>query len=45
LVPSLRIVAFTDMDDTRAIQERLAQLIEMEEDMFIVGFNQQVQKE
>jgi hypothetical protein len=40
LVPSLRIVAFTDMDDTGAIQERLSQLVELEEDIFIVGFHQ-----
>jgi hypothetical protein len=45
LVPSLRIVAFTDMDDTGYVQERLAQLIELEEDIFITGFHQQVQKE
>jgi hypothetical protein len=45
LVPSLRIVAFTCMDDTGVIQDRLTQLIELEEDMFIAGFHQQVQKE
>jgi transposase InsO family protein len=45
LVPSLRIVAFTDMDDTGAIHERLAQLVELEEDRFIAGFHQQIQKE
>ena len=45
LVPSLRIVPFTDMDDSGAIQESLAQLVELEEDRFIVGFHQQVQKE
>jgi hypothetical protein len=45
LVPSLRIAAFTDMDDPGAVQERLAQLIELEEDILIVGFHQQVQKE
>jgi hypothetical protein len=45
LVPSLRIVAFTNMDDASAVQERLAQLVELEEDRFIVGFHQQVQKE
>jgi hypothetical protein len=45
LVPSLRIVAFTDMDDTGAVHERLAQLVELEEDRFIVVFHQQVQKE
>jgi hypothetical protein len=27
LVPSLRIGAFTDMDDTDTVQERLAQLV------------------
>jgi hypothetical protein len=45
LVPSLRITAFTDMDDTGVVQERLAQLVELEEDRFIAGFHQQVQKE
>jgi hypothetical protein len=44
LVPRLRIEAFTDMDDTGTVQERLAQLVELEEYMFIVGFHQQVQK-
>jgi hypothetical protein len=45
LVPSLRIVAFIDMDDTGAIHERISQLVELEEDRFIVGFHQQIQKE
>jgi hypothetical protein len=45
LVPSLIIFSFTDMDDTRSIQERFAQLAELEEDRFIAGFHQQVQKE
>jgi hypothetical protein len=45
LVPSLRIAAFTDMDDTGVVQERLVQLVELEEDKFIAGFHQQVQKE
>jgi hypothetical protein len=39
LVPSLRIAAFIDMDDTGVVQERLAQMVEMEEDRFIVGFH------
>jgi transposase InsO family protein len=30
LVPSLRIVSFTGMDDTGVVQERLAQLVELE---------------
>jgi hypothetical protein len=42
LVPSLRIVAFTDMYDTSIVQERLVQLAEREEDKFIAGFHQQV---
>jgi hypothetical protein len=45
LVPILRIASFTDMDDTDIVQERLVQLVELEEDRFIVGFHQQVQKE
>jgi transposase InsO family protein len=40
LVPSLRIVAFIDMDDPGAVQERLAQLVGLEEDRFIAGFHQ-----
>jgi len=39
LVP---IVAFTDMDDTDIVQERLVQLFELEEDRFIVEFHQKV---
>jgi hypothetical protein len=45
LVPSLRIAAFIDMDDTSIVQERIAQLVELEEDRFIEGFHKQVQKE
>jgi hypothetical protein len=45
LVPSLRIASFTDMEDTGAIRERLAQLVELEEDKFVAGFHQHVQKE
>jgi hypothetical protein len=33
------------MDDIGVVQDRLAQLIKLEEDRFIVGFHQQVQKE
>jgi transposase InsO family protein len=40
LVPSLGIVSFTEMDDTGIVQERLAQLVELEEDKFVVGFHQ-----
>jgi transposase InsO family protein len=45
LVPSLRIVALTDMDDTGVVREMLSQLVELEEDRFIAGFHQQEQKE
>jgi hypothetical protein len=45
LVPSLRIVAFTGMDDTGTVHKRLTQLVELQEDRFIAGFHQQVQKE
>jgi hypothetical protein len=45
LVPSVRIAAFTYMDDTGVVQERLVHLVELEEDGFIAGFHQQVQKE
>jgi hypothetical protein len=40
LVPSLRIASFTDMDYTGVVQERLAQLVELEEDRFIARFHQ-----
>jgi hypothetical protein len=42
LVPSLRIASFTDMDDIVIVQDKLAKLIELKEDRFIVGFHQQV---
>jgi hypothetical protein len=45
LVPRLRIVACIDMDDTSIVRERLAQLVELEEDRFIARFHHQVQKE
>ena len=44
IVPSLRISAFTEMDDPDVMKERLAKILELEEDRFIAGFQQQVQK-
>ena len=44
VVPSLRISAFTKMDDPDMMKERLAKILELEEDRFIAGFQQQVQK-
>ena len=40
IVPSLRIVAFTDMDDSRALQDILVKLLELEEDWFVAAFDQ-----
>jgi transposase InsO family protein len=40
LVPSLRIASFLGMDETGIVQDRLVQLIELEEDRFIAGFHQ-----
>jgi len=40
IVPSLRIMAFTRMVDRRALEERLTQLTELKEDIFLVGFHQ-----
>ena len=45
IVHSLRIVAFIRMTDRRALEERLTLLIVLEEDRFLAGFHQQVQKE
>ena len=44
IVPSLRIETFTDMADSAIMEERMAQLLALEEDIFRVGFHQQVQK-
>ena len=44
IVPSLKIVVLTDMEDEEIVHERLLNLVELEEDRFVVGFHQQVQK-
>jgi hypothetical protein len=44
-VPSLRIFAFRYMDDTSVVRERLARMVKLEEDRFVAGFHQHVQKE
>jgi hypothetical protein len=44
LIPSLRIAAITQMTERGAVQERLNQLLSMEEDRILAGFHQQVQK-
>ncbi|MCY6525038.1 hypothetical protein, partial [Actinobacillus pleuropneumoniae] len=43
IVPSLRIEALTGMTNREALQERLAQLEEHEEEWFLDGFHQHVQ--
>ena len=45
IVPSLRIATLTGMMDCKALEERLAQLAKLEEEIFLVGFHQQVQKQ
>jgi hypothetical protein len=44
ILPSLRIAQITDMADTDTMEERLAQLLNLNEDRFIAGFHQKVQK-
>ena len=44
IVPSMRIAAFTNMAEPDIMEERLAQLMDLEEHRFITNFHQQVQK-
>ena len=44
ILPSLRIAQITEMADTDTVEARLAQLLALEEDRFITGFHQKVQK-
>eukprot|EP00253_Pinus_taeda_P007586 PITA_07586 len=45
IVPSLCITTLKDMADREALEEQIAPLMELEEDRFLTGFHQQVQKE
>ena len=45
IVPSLRVATLIDMEDEDIVNEILLHLVGLEEDRFIVGFHQQVQKE
>ena len=45
IVPSLRIEILIGMVDHRALEERLTQLEKLEEEWFLAGFHQQVQKQ
>jgi len=42
IVPSLRIASFTKMDDSAAEAKRMSQLLALDEDRFIAGFQQKV---
>jgi hypothetical protein len=42
LIPIMRIAAIINMTERGATQERLSQLMELEEDMIMVGFHQEV---
>ena len=44
IVTSLRIYSLTEMDNPVVLNEILVKILEIEEDRFIVGFQQQVQK-
>jgi len=44
IVPSLPITSFTGIEDQEALEEWLTEMMELEEDRFLVGFHQQVQK-
>ena len=45
IVPSLRVVSITKLKDVDVVEERLLQLIHLEEERFIVGFHQNVAKQ
>ena len=45
IVPRLKIATLTNMADVETVNERLVNLVELEEDQFIAGFHQQVQKD
>ena len=45
LIPSLHIPAIRNMKKRCTTQEILSQLMKIEEDMIMVGFHQEVQKE
>ena len=44
IIPSLRIAQITEMADADTMNDILAQLLALEEDKFITGFHQKVQK-
>ena len=45
LVPSLWIASTIGMDATKSLDKHITQLIELEEDRFIVGFHHPIKKD
>lgn len=45
LVPSLRVTLFTEMMEKGAMENKLNELMELEEDNIIAGLDHQVQKQ
>ena len=45
IVPSLCIAVAMGMDDEVALEERLGQLVQLEEDCFVIGFHQRIKKD
>jgi hypothetical protein len=45
IVEIMCIVALTKLTDCGAMEKRLSQLVDMEEDQFVKGFHQQAPKE
>ena len=44
-MPNLSIASFTSMEDPDIMEEIISQFLALEEDIFIAGFHEQVQKE
>jgi hypothetical protein len=44
IAPSLHIIMSRELIDSSAVEKRMLELVELEEDRFIAGFHQQVQK-
>ena len=42
IIPSFRVAQITEMDDIDTMNERLAQLLNLEEDRFVARFHQKV---
>ena len=45
IIPSLWITTAIGMDEEEALDERIAQLVQLEEDRFVIGFHQRVEKD